>query len=186
MLNVKDRINASSVCRYWRQNLYHPIFWQEATFFIDINNIARSYYQSSVLARFVQNATIKFNSLSPQCISGFIALLQSLSSNINLKSLLFQPSHCRIEHKIFEFYSDEGNSLLTRLVQACCCKSLQRFSIGGSEDLCQHVPQFLQLLAAPHPERVVLLGLASVKYDSNYYPICDVKAELFLPFTNLQ
>ncbi|KAF5271299.1 hypothetical protein FQR65_LT05314 [Abscondita terminalis] len=186
MLNVKDRINASSVCRYWRQNLYHPIFWQEATFVIDISNLAKNYYQSSVLARFVQNATVKFNSLSPQCVSGFIALLQSLSTNGNLKSLLLQPTHCRIEHKIFEFYSDEANSLLTRLVQTCCRKSLQRFSIGGSEDLCQHIPQFLQLLAGSHPEKVSLLGLASVKYDSNYYPICDVKADLFTPFKNLQ
>lgn len=24
LLNQKDRINASSVCRNWRQNLYHP------------------------------------------------------------------------------------------------------------------------------------------------------------------
>ncbi|KAB0803545.1 hypothetical protein PPYR_00515 [Photinus pyralis] len=183
MLGHKDRISASSACRFWRQNLYHPVFWQEATFVTD-GNIAPNYYQSSIVARLVQNATVKFNSLCPDCVVKFIALLQSLSTNDNLKSLLLQPTYCHIEHKIFKVYLDKTS--LTRLIQTCCRKPLQRFSIGGSEDLSQHIPQFLEVLGSAQPEKVLLLGLASVKYDSNYYPICDVRAELFLPFINLE
>lgn len=188
ILNQKDRINASSVCRNWRQNLYHPSFWQEAVFKIDTNHVAKNFYKNSVIAHIVQNVTIQFDSLSPQCVSGFVTLLQTLSSNSNLKSLLIEPTHCRIEHapKIFEIFSDNSNAMLPRLVQACCRIPLQRFSIGGSEDLCQQIPQFLQLLGSVRPEKVTLLGLASVKEDPGNYLICDADPMLFAPFKSLK
>lgn len=86
---------------------------------------------------------------------------------------------------IFRF-TDGSNTLLTRLVQACCRIPLSRFSIGGSEDLCQHIPQFLQLLANTNSDKVSLLGLASVKDDPGNYLICDADPALFKPFKNLQ
>lgn len=76
--------------------------------------------------------------------------------------------------------------MLPRLVQACCRIPLQRFSIGGSEDLCQQIPQFLQLLGSVRPEKVTLLGLASVKEDPGNYLICDADPMLFAPFKSLK
>lgn len=78
------------------------------------------------------------------------------------------------------------NFRIASLLFKCCTQPLEQFSIGGSEDLSQFVPDLLQVLIKQSPEKVTLLGLASVKEDFLNYSICDLQPSLITSFTNLK
>ncbi|XP_025831431.1 F-box only protein 33 isoform X2 [Agrilus planipennis] len=186
-LSQKDRINASSVCRNWRHVIFHPNFWNEFTFTIQAGQHEKTKYLSRTLSSLVKNAVIKFDSLTPVCMTEFTALLQNLSTNTKLKSLMLEPSHCRLVEPV-EYCFDTLNyfSNLSEIIKIFCNFPLEKFSIGGCEELCQFVPQYLERLSNTRPEQVSILGLASVKDDPSNYLICEVDAVLFSAFRNLK
>nr|XP_022904515.1 F-box only protein 33-like [Onthophagus taurus] len=72
------------------------------------------------------------------------------------------------------------------IMNICARRPLQRLSLGMNEDLLQHVPQYLHILAKTRPEKVTTLGLASVKDDPASYYILSYDGILLMPFSNLQ
>lgn len=87
---------------------------------------------------------------------------------------------------LFSFFIPLLNFRIASLLSKCCTQPLEQFSIGGSEDLSQFVPDLLQVLIKQSPEKVTLLGLASVKEDFLNYSICDLQPSLITSFTNLK
>lgn len=59
-------------------------------------------------------------------------------------------------------------------------------SLGLNEELLQDTSKYLELLAKNKPEKVTLLGLASVKDDIGNYLINYCDPALFTPFTKLR
>lgn len=67
------------------------------TFKIEQNNIQKARFYIYTFGKLVAEARIVLNSLSVECMEEFIHLLQLLSENNNLKSLIIEPTHCRFE-----------------------------------------------------------------------------------------
>ncbi|KRT82863.1 F-box domain-containing protein, partial [Oryctes borbonicus] len=172
-LSIKDRINASSTCHMWRQSLYHPKFWRNVTFQIYSDNIERAQYLRNTAAHVVSNAVIRFDSLSMPCLNEFMILLEELATNDNLNSLILEPSHCRLEiPHVLGIYTEFASQVHQLLAEICRRRPLQYFSLGLNEELLQHMPNYLELLAGNRrPNKLQTLGLASVKDDPANYLI---------------
>ncbi|GLV43555.1 uncharacterized protein CBL_04097 [Carabus blaptoides fortunei] len=182
LLNPADRLRASSVCRTWRQALYHPSFWQDMCFNITRYDLQRHNYFSVACGHLVRNAIVKYNSLSDVCVYEVASLLQRMTKNLNIRSLMFEPSHCHM------FLPPRNKMFLERcmigpLIQIA--SHLERLSLGCCEDLCQYVPQILQSELF-NPQNIKVLGLASMKDDPGSYLILDCDPIIFEPFTNIQ
>ncbi|KAK9729166.1 F-box-like [Popillia japonica] len=187
-LPEKDRINASSTCHMWRQSLYHPKFWKDVTFQISSENIERAQYLRNTAAHIVNNAVVKFDSLSTACVNEFMLLLREFATNDNLNSLILEPSHCHLEipQNILDIYTDFTSQVYQLLVEICRRRPLQHFSLGLNEELLQHMPKYLQLLAESRADKLQTLGLASVKDDPANYLISTCDPILFTPFRELK
>lgn len=95
-LSPTDRRRASSVCRAWRQALYHPSFWQNQCFSINPYDIQRHKYLTKACGHLVRNATVRYQSLSDVCVFEVAKLLQRMTKNYSIRSLMLEPSHCRM------------------------------------------------------------------------------------------
>lgn len=82
----------------------------------------------------------------------------------------------------------EGISpIVTYLFSICTShKPLLELSLGLNEELLQDTTKYLEILAKLRPEKLTLLGLASIKDDPGNYLINNCDPTLFLPFTKLK
>ncbi|XP_018567418.1 F-box only protein 33 isoform X2 [Anoplophora glabripennis] len=152
------------------------------TFKIEQNNIQKARFYIYTFGKLVTEARIVLNSLSIECMEEFINLLQLLSENNNLKSLIVEPTHCRFEvpSKIIGSCDDPWN--IMKLLRPCLPK-LSTFSIGCIEDLTYFLDDILKNLS---PSKVTHLGLASVKDDPVKYEVAYFDPEMIAPFTKLK
>nr|XP_967995.2 PREDICTED: F-box/LRR-repeat protein 21 [Tribolium castaneum] len=185
LLTKKDRQNASRVCKNWRQNIFHPKWWPEVTFKIEPCNIERSKFFTSVFGRIVSSAKIQVNTLAPECTDEFVALIETLSENNNLKELIIEPTHCHFD---IARYSTKSSSNMHNVIAKLkrCLPNLTKFSIGCIEDFALYLDEYLTILGSQQPEKVTLLGLASVKDNPNEYEDSYFECDLIKPFTNLK
>lgn len=186
LLNHDDRINASSVCRSWRQALYHPNFWNHVDFHLNPTlQMQKSCYLISACSHLVRHTTINYTSLSMWCVYEFTDLLKRLTTNYNLKSLMLEPSHCHLQ----EPDNCKANFIEKRIIKPLLsiCPRLEALSLGCCEEICNNLTRFLELMAnSEHPEKVQTIGFASVKDDPGNYLLIDVNVQLFSSFTNLK
>lgn len=184
-LNYTDRKNASSVCKHWRQNLYHPKWWQQVTFKIDPCNIEQIKYFTSAFAKICTECTIQVNTLTSECVDEFISLLQTLCDNTHLKSLMLEPTHCRFEYQLNKVKESSGeDSHIIKYIKSSL-SNLNAFSIGCIEDLSQNIVDFLSILSL-RGSAINLLGLATVKDDPGEYKHFPLPSSLIKPFRNLE
>ncbi|XP_044263368.1 F-box only protein 33 isoform X2 [Tribolium madens] len=185
LLSKNDRQNASCVCKNWRQNVFHPKWWPEITFKIEPCNIERAKFFTSVFGRIVSSAKIQVNTLAPECIDEFVTLIEALSENNNLKELIIEPTHCHFDiTRCSTKSSSNMHNVIAKLKR--CLPSLTKFSIGCIEDFALYLDEYLTILASQQPEKVTLLGLASVKDNPNEYEDSYFECDLIKPFTNLK
>ncbi|KAG5872561.1 hypothetical protein JTB14_033979 [Gonioctena quinquepunctata] len=184
LLEEVDRLNASQVCKHWRQNSFHPKWFPTVTFRIEHSNIEKAKFYTDTFANIVTEAKIIVNSLSSECVEEFIILLQQLGKNNNLKSLIIKPTHCRLEtpSNRFGIRCDSDCGELMDLLRSCL-PSLSKFSIGCIEDLSLCLEDILEHL---DPSVVTHLGLASVKDDPLKYQANYFDPKLIVPFTKLE
>ncbi|XP_066259438.1 F-box only protein 33 [Euwallacea similis] len=185
LLNARDRKNASTVCRQWRKIHFHPKWWPTMKFKIEHDNIAKAKFYSSTFGRVVMEATVVLDSLSPECIYEFIYLLKLLNENNRLRSLILEPSHCRIMDTYTSFIKERSEKDVIEIFDflIAILPRLTSFSLGGLEDLARYSDTIITSLT---PCKVKLLGLASVKEDLLEYEENCFKADALSPFKNLQ
>lgn len=63
---------------------------------------------------------------------------------------------------------------------------MSELSLGLNEELLQDTTKYLELLAKLRPEKVRLLGLASLKDEPGNYLINNCDPALFMPFNKLK
>lgn len=80
------------------QTYFNFSYWHSAIFQIDTYNNGELQDVMQTVAGIVRNVVIKVDSFSSLCISVFTAVLKCLSHNKNLRSLILEPTHCRLEH----------------------------------------------------------------------------------------
>lgn len=71
-------------------------FWQDMCFNITRYDLQRHNYFSVACGHLVRNAIVKYNSLSDVCVYEVASLLQRMTKNLNIRSLMFEPSHCHM------------------------------------------------------------------------------------------
>lgn len=77
--------------------------------------------------------------------------------------------------------------ILTYLFSICTShKPLLELSLGLNEELLQDTTKYLEVLGKLRPEKLTLLGLASIKDEPGNYLINNCDPALFLPFTKLK
>ncbi|KAH0813329.1 F-box only protein 33-like isoform X3 [Tenebrio molitor] len=182
LLDKKDRQNASSVCKSWRQNVFHPKWWPEVTFKIEPCNIDRAKFFTTFFGRIVTCAKIKVNTLTPDCTDEFITLIEALSENNNLKELIIEPTHCHFD--MSRYCGKSSYNVIATLKR--CLPNLAKFSIGSIEDFAHYLDEYLTILSSQQPEKITVLGLASVKDNPNEYEDSYFECDLIKPFTNLK
>lgn len=67
-----------------------------------------------------------------------------------------------------------------------CLPNLAKFSIGSIEDFAHYLDEYLTILSSQQPEKITVLGLASVKDNPNEYEDSYFECDLIKPFTNLK
>ncbi|RZC41072.1 F-box only protein 33, partial [Asbolus verrucosus] len=185
LLDKTDRQNASSVCKNWRQNVFHPKWWPGVTFKIEPCNIDKAKFFTSVFGKIVSYAKIKVNTLTPECTDEFIALVEALSENNNLKELMIEPTHCHFD--MSRYYSRSSYNIVNVIATLKrCLPNLIKFSIGCIEDFAHYLDEYLLILSNKQAEKITVLGLASVKDNPNEYEDSYFECDLIKPFTNLK
>lgn len=66
------------------------------TFSIESKRRSKAKFLCNTFGHLVTNATIRFDSLSAECVSEFMGLMCRLSENYHLQSVVIEPRYCRI------------------------------------------------------------------------------------------
>lgn len=103
-LSLNDRLRASSVCKTWRNNLFHPKLWRKVVFQLNscdnmtVNqNNDGARFLANHLCSFVREVVVEFNSLNPKDVQLCKDILQGLTVNNNLRALSIKPRSSRLE-----------------------------------------------------------------------------------------
>lgn len=103
-LSLKDRLRASSVCKTWRNNLFHPKLWHKVVFQLnscDNKAVNRNNDGARFLAKqcgsFVKEVVIEVNSTNPKDVQLCKDILKILTLNNNLRALSIKPRSSRLE-----------------------------------------------------------------------------------------
>lgn len=102
-LKLKDRLNASSVCKAWRTNLFHPKLWRKVVFQLNSCDNTKSVNQHGArfltkhCGRFVRDVVIQVNSSNPRDVQLCKEVLKVLTHNNNLRALSIKPLSSRLE-----------------------------------------------------------------------------------------
>ncbi|XP_048523264.1 F-box only protein 33 isoform X2 [Dendroctonus ponderosae] len=184
-LSPEDRKNASCVCRHWREIYFHPKWWKAVTFRINHDNITKSKFLASTFASIVSKATISLECLTPQCIDEFIDLLRLLHKNNLLRSLVIEPSHCRLDDSVDSLICAGGERRIIEIRNLILdvLPKLREFSLGGLEDLAYFSDSFLRNAS---PSKITLLGLASIRDNLAINQMNYFTPDLMSSFKKLQ
>lgn len=96
-LSKSDRVRISSVCRRWRQCLFHPCLWSRVDYELCLSKRQKSRFLSDRCGRFIRQAIVKFNSHNITEVRECFRILKILAENKNIQSFALQPSSCHIE-----------------------------------------------------------------------------------------
>nr|XP_023024571.1 uncharacterized protein LOC111512658 [Leptinotarsa decemlineata] len=176
-LDHKDRRSASSVCKHWREQYFHPRFWTSVEFVIESDNLERVRFLSYMFGTMAVQAKIVIHSLNKDCLKEFVILFDHLARNNNLKSLILEPSYC-----YFVGWDRDDWKEVMNLLNPCLPK-LSKFSIGCVEDLSFFLEGILTNL---NPSLITDLGLATVKDDPTNYVRNNFDPRLLSPFPKLE
>ncbi|KAG8189120.1 hypothetical protein JTE90_028659 [Oedothorax gibbosus] len=168
-LKLKDRLNASSVCKAWRTNLFHPKLWRKVVFQLNSCDNTKSVNQHGArflakhCGRFVRDVVIQVNSSNPRDVQLCKEVLNVLTHNNNLRALSIKPLSSRLEWTDYndtlslDQYVDSLISIIKR------ARSIEHLSLGCIEELLDRSPLLLPLLAQLHSFSLRSLHLSSIK-----------------------
>ncbi|XP_012935703.1 F-box only protein 33 [Aplysia californica] len=182
MLLPKDRINASSSCRRWREYLFLPQFWTVISFNLNYRGRLRTKFLSSKCAKFAKEATVEFNSTRGSQVWDCSRLLELLSRNRHLECISLRPSNC---------YFDGGSESLQSFLESLQLlikrnKRLLHLSLGCTEILLHNSQELFNLLVKYHAPYLQSLHLATVKEDTSSYDVPYIGIDNFAAFANLR
>uniref|UniRef100_A0A1W7RAJ0 F-box only protein 33 n=1 Tax=Hadrurus spadix TaxID=141984 RepID=A0A1W7RAJ0_9SCOR len=191
LLSHRDRLNASSVCKTWRDCLFHPSLWRRVTLKVnsclDRNESCR--FLVNHFGRFARSVTIELNSLNPRDVKECRDVLEVLTYNRNLEGLSLKPNSCRLEWMEGDLGQEDSlpEQYITALKQIICnAQRLKHLSLGCVEELLDHSDSFIALLGQHQYKSLQSLHLASVKEDPEHYALLDLPIDTFNVFCNLQ
>ncbi|CAC5396913.1 FBXO33 [Mytilus coruscus] len=185
-LSHKDRLNASSSCKRWRNCLFHPLFWQKINFRTSYSDRQRTKFLTDRCGRFVRQVVINFDSHNHKEVRECSQILDVLCGNKNLTSFSLLPSSCHIEWPDTQstYFIDRFLDCIESIIKNS--KKLKHFSLGFAEELLEHSSIILDLLGRNCSRMLESLHIASIKEDSENYGIIDLSASQFLTFTALR
>lgn len=96
-LEYKDKLQASSTCKQWRIAFHHTNQVPDVNFHIrkyDEDKVIKSNYIAQCIARKVKHLTVSFDSISSLCLQLLANILEELSTNSKVQSVILNPSHC--------------------------------------------------------------------------------------------
>ncbi|XP_059615566.1 F-box only protein 33 [Phlebotomus argentipes] len=187
-LEPPDRLQASATCKHWRQTLFHPRFFDRATFVVNRRNEARNAFYLQNLAHFISATSIIFDSSSAHAVQRAAEILLAICSvNERLVSLSLRPTQSQFalprqfttENFLHSGLIEPIKSLLGRRSPA-----IRHLNLGSCERLSMYCPEFLRALACPQELR--LLAMASVKENPSFYYVGNLEASLFDKCSNLR
>ncbi|KFM74832.1 F-box only protein 33, partial [Stegodyphus mimosarum] len=192
-LTVKDRLNASSVCKAWRNNLFHPKLWRKVVFQLnscDNKTVNQNNDGARFLAkhcgRFAREVVIEVNSSNPKDVQLCKDILKVLTFNNNLRALSIKPRSSRLEWSDYNdtLSLDQYLEFLIRIIKTAHC--LEHLSLGCIEELLDLSEYFLTPLAEYQAACIRSLHLSSVKEVPGSYFIYDINSSIFKTFLNLE
>ena len=108
-LNLKDRLNASIVCKKWRAGLFNPILWHKFNLVVYLCNkyedLQSTFFKMKKLSKFTENCVFKFDANDLLLLGHLVDCLDMLKAHNelnNLKSISLSP--------IFNLFDDETQS----------------------------------------------------------------------------
>ncbi|KAK0097154.1 hypothetical protein PV326_003091 [Microctonus aethiopoides] len=186
-LEHKDRINASGVCKNWRQALFHPSFWKEITFvFDDAKSLHWSRHLANCFALSVQNVTVRCQ--TPNYSLELERLLGKFRENRNLRKLYIEPtssSFIGIDYMdtYVESWSEPIYHSIIKIIETS--KQLEVLTTGCVEELSVNAGEIIECLANHQGKHISRIGLASVKEDPENYDLAIVNPIAFRQFEHL-
>lgn len=96
-LSLKDRLNASSVCKRWRSYLFQAKLWPVLSVSLRRNRRQKNKFLADVCGRFVRECAIFFDPHDSEELRDCYKILQILGDNKNLQVLQLQPRSCHIQ-----------------------------------------------------------------------------------------
>ncbi|XP_042911886.1 F-box only protein 33 [Parasteatoda tepidariorum] len=195
LLSVKDRLNASSTCKAWRGNLFHPKLWRKVVFHLNscdnpktVNNNQNdgARFLSKRCGHFVQEVVIELNSLNPRDVQRCKEVLRVLSSNNNLRALSIKPLSSRLEWVDYDdtFSLDEYIEYLCKIIQQARC--LEHLSLGFIEELLDVSDHLLCMLTENQALCIRSLHLSSIKEVPDNYFVNTMNSSMFKSFFRLE
>ncbi|XP_034944070.1 F-box only protein 33 [Chelonus insularis] len=187
-LKPKDRINASVVCKDWRQAYFHPLFWKNITFLFNNKKTAPwSRYLADRFALSVEKATVKCDI---NCCIELACLLENLCRSRNLRKLMIEPS-LSTSQWVNGFLDLHENETLSKSIHLSIIsiikntKRLETLTLGCVEDITLFAREILECLSSYHSEHLTHLGLASVKEIPDNYKVISLDSLVFNNFKHL-
>uniref|UniRef100_A0A1L8DCK6 F-box domain-containing protein n=1 Tax=Nyssomyia neivai TaxID=330878 RepID=A0A1L8DCK6_9DIPT len=187
-LEPQDRLQASSVCRYWRQLLFHPRFFDRVTFIVGRKYEARNAFYLQHLAHLLSATSIIFDSCSTKAVQRATEILMTIcSTNERLVSLTLKPTQSQfVLPRQFAADNFIHSGLIEPIKKVLGRRNpaLQHLNLGCCEQLVVYGMEFLRALSCPQELR--LLAMGSVKENPGYYYVGNLEASLFDKCTNLR
>lgn len=207
-LSLKDRLNASLVCKRWRMALFNPSLWQNSTLTIYLLNrfidIQSSEFKIQNLSKFIKKMVLKYD---PNDLSLFNYLISVIVVNLdefkNLTSLSLQPILYNLFYEEDYFYDDaqfsDEESYLTEcnlnffnyLINWCSkTKSVEHLSLGLVDDSNKaksNLASLISVLGEKHADNLRSLHVSTCKNISSLTlqtNICPANAEKKIFITN--
>uniref|UniRef100_A0A1B0D4Q6 Uncharacterized protein n=1 Tax=Phlebotomus papatasi TaxID=29031 RepID=A0A1B0D4Q6_PHLPP len=187
-LEHPDRLQASATCKHWRQTLFHPRFFERATFVVNRKHEARNAFYLQSLGHLVSATSIIFDSTNSHAVQRATDILVNIcTTNNRLVSLTLRPSQSQFvlprqysaENFLHSGLIEPIKSLLGRRNPA-----MAHLNVGSCEHLTIYCQDFLRSLACP--QELHLLAMASVKENPAFYYVGNLEASLFDKCTNLR
>ena len=94
-LTLTELLRASSICRRYRECLYHPRLWTTINFKVTLHGIDSCHHLTKCCGLFVNNIIINIEAHNTWCINEGLKLMKALSENHRICTLKFVPSSCQ-------------------------------------------------------------------------------------------
>ncbi|RNA38489.1 F-box only 33 [Brachionus plicatilis] len=187
-LDLKDRLNASLVCKHWRLALFNPSLWQNSTLTIYLLNrfvdIQSSEFKIQNLSKFIKRLVLKYD---PNDLSLFNYLISVIVANLdefkNLTSMSLQPIFYNLFYEEDYFYEDDEFSdeesyltecnlnLFNNLINWCSgTKLVEHLSLGLVDDMNKtksNLVKLVSVLGDRHANNLRSLHLSTSKNISS-------------------
>lgn len=95
-LALTDRLNASAICRRWRNCLLHPSLWRSMTFRLNSQSRRKAKHLTESCGKFVREAVVEFNSKHVGNVRECLRVLKILGENVNMERFALRPQSCQV------------------------------------------------------------------------------------------